>query len=185
MSRADHDVVVGAGGNGPLAAWRLGQLGLDVLVLEAGPFYGNEKWERPTEEPGAESSSSPEDRSGELLDEQFTARELEMIRKLIFGPADHERGFWFRKFPQSGITIQAAGVGGTTLIYAGNHPRASPASTDEQPHWLDSFSYGNLLPYYRRMEELLDVQPAPVTATEELFSGAPRSGATTPSTART
>ena len=170
MSHVDHDVViVGAGGDGPVAAWRLGQLGLDVLVLEAGPFYGNEKWEKPTEEPGAETSSDPADLSGELLDEQFTTRELEMIYKLIFGPAEHDRGFWLRKFPQSGITIQAAGVGGTTLIYTGNHPRAYPAAIDEQGHWPDAFAYDDLLPYYRRMEDLLDVQPAPVTAKEELF----------------
>ncbi|WP_254840901.1 GMC family oxidoreductase N-terminal domain-containing protein [Natronomonas marina] len=166
----DYDVViVGAGGDGPVAAWRLGELGLDVLVLEAGPFYGNKQWEKPTEEPGGETSSSPEDLSGELLDEQFTTRELEMVQKLLFGPADHERGFWFRKFPGSGVTIQAAGVGGTTLIYTGNHPRAYPAAIDEQPHWPDAISYEDLLPYYRRMEELLDVQPAPVTAKEELF----------------
>ena len=67
MSHVDHDVViVGAGGDGPVAAWRLGQLGLDVLLLEAGPFYGNENWEKPTEEPGAETSSDPADLSGEL-----------------------------------------------------------------------------------------------------------------------
>ena len=79
MSHVDHDaVIVGAGGDGPVAAWRLGQLGLDVLLLEAGPFYGNENWEKPTEEPGAETSSDPADLSGALLDEQFTTRELEV-----------------------------------------------------------------------------------------------------------
>ena len=37
-------VVVGAGGDGPALAWRLGQRGVDVTILEAGPFYGNEEW---------------------------------------------------------------------------------------------------------------------------------------------
>jgi choline dehydrogenase-like flavoprotein len=168
---ADHDVViVGAGGDGPVAAWKLGAAGLDVLVLEAGPFHGNENWPKPHEEPGAESSSDPADLSGELLDEQFTTRELEMSSdKLLFGPADHERGLWLRKQPQDGALLQCSGVGGTTLHYTGNHPRAFPAAIDEQPHWPDEISYADLIPYYEAVEELVEVAPAPVTAKEDLF----------------
>jgi len=160
-------VVVGAGGDGPVTAWKLAEAGLSVLVLEAGPFYGNEQWPRPNEEPGGEASSSPEDLSGDLLDEQFTTREFEMITKLVFGPADHERGFWFRKFPGDGAILQCAGVGGTTLHYTGCHPRAYPASIDEQGHW--PIEYADLIPYYQEVEEMCDVTPAPVTAKEELF----------------
>ncbi len=162
-------VVVGAGGDGPVAAWKLGRAGLDVLVLEAGPFHGNEQWEHPHEEPGGEASSDPADLSGELLDEQFTTRELEMTEKLLWGPADHERGFWFRKFPGDGATIQAAGVGGTTLLYTSNHPRAYPAAFDEQGHWPDDVSYADVVPYYEQVEAMTGVAPAPVTAKEELF----------------
>jgi choline dehydrogenase-like flavoprotein len=171
MVQDEYDVViVGAGGDGPVAAWKLGEAGLDVLVLEAGPFYGNENWQNPHEGPGeSKASSELDDLSGELLDEQFTTRELEMTQKLLFGPADHERGYWFRKFPGAGATLQASGVGGTTLIYTGNHPRAYPAAIDEQGHWPDDISYEDLLPYYREVEDMLDVQPAPVTAKEELF----------------
>jgi len=160
-------VVVGAGGDGPVTAWKLAEAGLSVLVLEAGPFYGNEQWPRPNEEPGGGASSSPEDLSGDLLDEQFTTREFEMITKLVFGPADHERGFWFRKFPGDGAILQCAGVGGTTLHYTGCHPRAYPASIDEQGHW--PIEYADLIPYYQEVEEMCDVTPAPVTAKEELF----------------
>ncbi|MFQ3319087.1 MAG: choline dehydrogenase-like flavoprotein [Natronomonas sp.] len=170
MVKDQYDVViVGAGGDGPVAAWKLGAAGLDVLVLEAGPFHGNEKWPNPHEEPGAEASSSPDDLSGELLDEQFTTRELEMVEKLLWGPADYERGFWFRKFPGDGATLQAAGVGGTTLMYTSNHPRAYPAAIDEQEHWPDSFTYDDLIPYYQEVEEITRPRPAPVTAKEELF----------------
>lgn len=170
MVKDSYDVViVGAGGDGPVAAWKLGAAGLDVLVLEAGPFYGNEEWPNPSEDPGGEFSDSVEDLSGELLDKQFTTRELEMAQKLLFGPADNERGLWFRKFPGSGAALQASGVGGTTLIYTGNHPRAYPAAIDEQDHWPDSFSYDDLLPHYRELEEVLGVSPAPVTAKEEMF----------------
>lgn len=166
---ADHYdvVVVGAGGDGPVAAWKLAEAGLSVLVLEAGPFHGNERWPKPHEEPGGESTSSVEDLSGELLDEQFTTREFEMINKLVFGPADHERGFWFRKFPGDGAILQCAGVGGTTLHYTGCHVRAYPASVDEQGHW--PIDYADLVPYYQAVEAKCEVTPAPVTAKEELF----------------
>jgi choline dehydrogenase-like flavoprotein len=168
MVADEYDVVVvGAGGDGPVAAWRLAEAGLSVLVLEAGPFHGNERWPKPHEEPGGESSSSVEDLSGELLDEQFTTREFEMVNKLVFGPADHERGFWFRKFPGDGAILQCAGVGGTTLHYTGCHPRAYPASIDEQGHW--PIDYADLVPYYQTVEKMCAVTPAPVTAKEELF----------------
>ncbi len=160
-------VVVGAGGDGPVAAWKLAEAGLSVLIIEAGPFHGNEKWPNPHTEPGAEASSDVEDLSGELLDEQFSTREFEMVNRLLFGPADDERGFWMRKFPGDGAILQCAGVGGTTLHYTGCHPRAYPAAIDEQDHW--PIEYADLLPYYREVEELCDVQPAPVTAKEELF----------------
>ena len=161
-------VVVGAGGDGPVTAWKLAEAGLSVLVLEAGPFHGNEQWPNPHEEPGGEASSSVADLSGELLDEQFTTREFEMISNLVFGPADHERGFWFRKFPGDGAILQCAGVGGTTLHYTGCHPRAYPASIDEQGHW--PIEYADLIPYYQEVEEMCNVAPAPFTAKEELFA---------------
>jgi choline dehydrogenase-like flavoprotein len=168
MVAAHYDVVVvGAGGDGPVAAWKLAEAGRSVLLLEAGPFYGNEQWPKPNEQPGGESSSSVDDLSGALLDEQFTTRELEMVRKLVFGPADHERGFWLRKFPGDGAILQCAGVGGTTLHYTGCHPRAYPASVDEQPHW--PIDYADLVPYYQEIEAMCEVTPAPVTAKEELF----------------
>lgn len=170
MARQEYDVViVGAGADGPVVAWRLGETGLDVLLLEAGPFHGNEQWPHPHEAAGGNRSSTVDDLSGELLDEQFTKREVEMIGKLLWGPADHERGTWLRKYPGDGIVIQAAGVGGTSLLYASNHPRAYPAAIDEQPHWPDAFRYDDLTPYYQQIEEMTEVSPAPVAAKEELF----------------
>jgi choline dehydrogenase-like flavoprotein len=123
---------------------------------------------RPHEEPGGEASSSVEDLSGELLDEQFTTREFEMINRLLWGPADRDRGFWFRKYPGDGAILQCSGVGGTTLHYLGNHPRAYPASIDEQEHW--PIDYADLVPYYREVEAMCGVAPAPMTAKEELFA---------------
>ncbi len=58
----DTDVIIiGAGGGGPVVAKELGELGVKVLVLEAGPWYGNKKWPNPNMESVAESSSCVED----------------------------------------------------------------------------------------------------------------------------
>ena len=106
MRERDTDVVVvGAGGDGPALAWRLGQLGVDVTILEAGPFYGNEEWPAPNDAPGGEASGDPDDLSGALYDEQFTSTEGEMndpvTGKLRWGPADDDRPPWQRTVPHT------------------------------------------------------------------------------------
>ena len=70
----DPDVVViGAGADGPAAAWRLANNhGLDVLILEGGPWHGNKKWPKPHADAGGTVSTDPDDLDGKLLDEQFT-----------------------------------------------------------------------------------------------------------------
>lgn len=51
--KTDPDVIViGAGGGGPVIAKELGELGIRVFVLEAGPWYGNRKWPEPNENRG-------------------------------------------------------------------------------------------------------------------------------------
>jgi len=172
-------VVVGAGGDGPALAWRLGQLGIDVLVLEAGPFYGNEEWQAPRDAPGGESSDDPEDLSGELYDEQFTAREGEMndpvTGNLRWGPADADRPPWQRTVPQQALISQLSGVGGTTQHYYANHPRAFVTAVDDQPHW--PIDYADLVPYYQLLEDVHPVEPAPTTPkAEAFFEGARRAG---------
>ncbi len=44
MKTEPEVVVIGAGGGGAVIAKELGELGIDVLVLEAGPWYGNKQW---------------------------------------------------------------------------------------------------------------------------------------------
>ena len=180
VDNRDPDVVVvGAGGDAPALAWRLGQLGIDVLLLEAGPFHGNEQFPEPHDARGADSSAAPEDLSGDLLDRQFTGREGDMGSpvdgKLRFGPADAERAPWARTVPQTGVIQQVAGVGGTTLHYYGNHPRAFVPAINDQPHW--PIDYADLVPYYQHLEEVHPVKPAPTTPKAELFyEGARRAG---------
>jgi len=174
MPRECDVVVVGAGGDGPPLAWRLGEVGLDVLVLEAGPWHGNENWPNPHRDAGAtDPSADPTDLSGDLLDEQFTGHEADMndpiLGRLRWGPADSGRAPWERTTLTRSLISQVAGVGGTTLHYLGNHPRAHPHSIDDQGHWPDSVSYADLVPYYQHLEERLPVGPAPTTDKEALF----------------
>lgn len=65
------------------------------------------------------------------------------------------------------MALQVAGVGGTTLHYFGNHPRAYPYAFNQQDDW--PIDYGELVPYYQLLEDKLPVEPAPTTAKDEVF----------------
>ncbi|WP_226003929.1 GMC family oxidoreductase N-terminal domain-containing protein [Natrinema salinisoli] len=179
----DPDVVViGAGADGPVTAARLArEHGLDVLVLEAGPWHGNSKWPKPHADAGGTVSTDPDDLDGKLMDEQYTHREADANDPtwgyLRVGPADHSRAPWFRNLHQNAFIWQVSAVGGTTAHYFGNHPRAYPHAIDEQEHWPDEISYEDLVPYYQLNEEVTSTQQAPMTAAEEVFiEGAENAG---------
>jgi choline dehydrogenase-like flavoprotein len=166
----DADVIViGAGGGGAVAARELGEKGIKVLVLEAGAWYGNSKWPRPNSSPGEIGSSSPEDLSIDILKECFTDLEDDMndfaTGKFRWGPADRNKSTWGRNIINGGFTWQNAGVGGSTLHYFANCPRAFPQSVNN----IWPLTYEELIPYYERVEQTLPVRQAPVTAKEELF----------------
>src|SRR5439155_6610391 len=100
-------IVAGAGGGGAVIAKELAAQGLDVLLLEAGPRFGNleRDW-----------SHFESDANG-LFGGYFR-----------FGPADLSRPAWLRELPQSSLFLQLSGVGGTTNHYQGNSPRAMPGA---------------------------------------------------------
>lgn len=162
-------IVIGAGGGGAVIAKELGEKGIKVLVLEAGPWYGNKQWPQPNSEPGAISSSSYDDLSIEILKENFTDLEEDMndfvTGKFRWGPANRNESPWPRKVHQRGFTWQNSGVGGTTLHYYANCPRAYPESVNN----IWPISYDELVPYYEKVEATLPVHSAPVTAKEDLF----------------
>lgn len=164
-------VVVGSGPDGSALAWRLGELGIETLVLEAGPFHGNERWPSPHDGVGHRTADDPDSLSGALLDAQFSAREGEMNNPvdgtLRWGPADRSRPPWTRLVSGGTSIWQLAGVGGTSLHYLGNHPRAYPSAVDEQGEW--PIAYADLVPYYQYLEAELPVHPAPTAPKEALF----------------
>jgi len=174
----DADVIIiGAGGGGAVAAKELGELGINVLVLEAGPWYGNKQWEEPNQYRGPVSSSNPDDLDVHLLRQQYTRYEHTMndivAGRFRWGPADRRRPTWYRRIPEKGMSWQNAGVGGTTQHYWANSPRAYQMAVDDV--W--PISYRELIPYYQKAEDTLPVRPAPATPKEELFYyGAKKAG---------
>jgi choline dehydrogenase-like flavoprotein len=149
-------IVVGAGGGGPVTAKELAALGLDVILLEAGPFYTN-------------------------LEDEWTHLENDANNPLTgyfrFGPADRTQPAWYRETPQNSFLWQLSGVGGTTLHYYGNCPRAMPgvfmgydgADAAAYDPAVFPFTYDELIPYYEWVEATLPVQTAAMGTKEEVF----------------
>jgi choline dehydrogenase-like flavoprotein len=132
-------IVVGAGGGGPIVAKELAARGLDLLLLEAGPAWKNLEREWSHDENVANNPATG------------------IFR---FGPGDRAQAPWARDLPQNCFVWQTAGVGGSTLHYFGNSPRAMP---DALP------GYAALIPYYEWVEHTLPVQTAAMGTKEELF----------------
>lgn len=132
-------IVVGAGGGGPVVAKELAARGLDVLLLEAGPAWGNPEREWSHDEYSANNPATG------------------IFR---FGPGDRMQAPWARDLPQNCFVWQTAGVGGSTLHYFANSPRASPDALSD---------YRDLIPYYEWVEHTLPVQTAAMGTKEELF----------------
>ena len=153
-------IIVGAGGGGAVVAKELAGRGLDVLVLEAGPHHKDSEHD-------------------------FTHFEIDQNSSLNgvfrFGPADRTRQPWARDLPQHSAIAQVAGVGGTTLHYFGNSPRAMPGAfegfrgpnpdTYDRTH-LFPFTYEELIPFYRWVEATLPVQTAAMGTKEQIFLNA-------------
>jgi len=115
-------IVVGAGAGGPVVAKELGARGLDVLLLEAGPAW-------------------------EDAEHQWSHYENEANNPATgifrFGPGDRAQAPWARDLPQNSFIWQTAGVGGSTVHYFANSPRAMPSAFE------GSLTYAELIPLLR------------------------------------
>jgi choline dehydrogenase-like flavoprotein len=158
-------IVIGAGGGGPVVAKELAARGLDVLLLEAGARF-----------------LRPEREWSRLENDHFNI----FTGSFRFGPSDRSKPAWPREFVQSLVLLQIAGVGGTTLHYLGNSPRAMPGvfrgygrrdhSAYDTAHRFP-FGYRELIPFYEWVEHTLPVQTAAMGAKEQAFlRGARRMG---------
>lgn len=134
-------VIVGAGGGGAVAAAELAERGLEVLMLEAGPWLDPER-----------DLTRLEDDMSSLAD-----------GVLRWGPGDRERPPWMRRRAGVGLILQSAGVGGTTLHYNGISVRAYPQAVEGG--W--PFPYRDLIPAYERVEERLPVETVRDLATKD------------------
>jgi len=153
-------IIIGAGGGGPVVAKELAARGLDVLILEGGPALANSE-------------------------EDFTHFEDDANNPITgflrLGPKERERGPWLPDFAQQSYLWHVAGVGGTTLSYFANKPRAMPgvfqgyngadADMYDREHEFP-FSYESMIPYYEWVEETLPVQTAAIGRKEEQFLNA-------------
>ncbi|MGH2727966.1 MAG: GMC family oxidoreductase, partial [Actinomycetota bacterium] len=124
-------LVVGCGGGGAVVAKELAEVGLGVCALEAGPWHDPQR--------------------------DFTGLEWDMLNPIdaVFrwGPADRSKPPWPRRRDGIPLLISTAGVGGNTLHFGANCPRGYPG-----PIELDwPFGYGEMIPYYEKVEETLPV----------------------------
>jgi choline dehydrogenase-like flavoprotein len=158
-------IVIGAGGGGPVVAKELAARGLDVLVLEAGARFAHP----------AKEWTHFEDDANNPVSGYFRV-----------GPSDRSKPPWLRELPQNSFLWQIAGVGGTTLHYYGNNPRAAPGvfhgyrgrdkAAYDRAHEFP-FTYRSLVPYYEWVEHTLPVQTAAMGTKESVFlHGAARMG---------
>jgi choline dehydrogenase-like flavoprotein len=150
-------IVIGCGGGGPVLAKELAAQGLDVLVLEGGARFAHseEEWSR--------------------LDNDANNPESGYFR---VGPSDRDQTAWPRALPRPSFVWNVAGVGGTTLHYYGNHPRAqvgafagyngADAALYDVAHPIP-FTLDELRPYYEWVEATLPVAAAPLGTKEEVF----------------
>lgn len=149
-------IIIGAGGGGPVVAKELAARGLDVLLLEGGPAHDKprEQW------------THYEDDAFNPADGFFR-----------IGPQNRERPPFTRDQPQNSYIWQVSGVGGATLHYYGNSPRAfkgafagydGPDADAYDPRRFP-FTYDELVPYYEWVEATLPVKTNPMGVKEERF----------------
>ena len=137
-------LIVGAGGTGAVVAKECADAGLGVLVLETGPWHDPQR--------------------------DFSGLEWEMFNPVdsVFrwGPADRTKPSWPRVLDGLGSFQQTPGVGGNTLHYGANSPRAYVSAIEYD--W--PIPYRDLIPYYYRVEQTLPVTiPDVIARKDELF----------------
>jgi choline dehydrogenase-like flavoprotein len=148
--------VVGSGFGGAVAACRLAQAGMQVLLLERGRRFE------------AQDFPALPTRSAFLPDTKHWAWQ-----------GDH--GLWDVQDLEELVSVQAAGYGGGSLIYANVHLRPPPEVFADK--WPAAYADGELEPYFDLAAYMLDVAPITESAlfhqlvkTDQLRKAADRLG---------
>lgn len=140
-TRIPDVLVVGAGGTGAVVAKECAQAGLGVVVLEAGGWHDPQR--------------------------DLNGLEWEMLNPFdgVFrwGPRDRTQAPWPREREGIGWLPQTAGVGGNTLHFGGNCPRAYVDAIDHG--W--PLSYRDLVEHYFAVEEELPVRVPEIVAPKD------------------
>lgn len=167
MSETFDVCVVGAGAGGAVAAWALVERGARVLLVDTGPRFDpasyrthDQDWEL-GQTRFADVTESPEHESyeaapGEPLDPRYDHLRSRSLSGLSGTHFERRRPFLYSR---------ALGLGGSTLHYQGEAHRF-PAHAFRMRSTLGvaedwPLGYGELAPYYERVERLLGVAGDP------------------------
>ena len=124
-------IVIGTGFGGAVTACRLAQAGFKVLILERGRRYEGE-------------TKFPRDFSP-------------AAKGWLWGK---DRGLFDARVQDRIVTVQAAGYGGGSLVYANVHIQPPPEVFAKG--WPDKYDLPSLKPYYNLVAHMLNI--APITA---------------------
>jgi cholesterol oxidase len=126
-------IVIGSGFGGAITSCRLAEAGYKVLVLERGRRWNPTNFPRKPDDPWVFDPVNPAARNG---------------------------WFDFRIFPHM-TSVQGAGVGGGSLVYANISIPAKKETFDAG--WPAEITYDELTPHYKTVGEVLNVQRVPET----------------------
>ncbi|MBY5943331.1 MULTISPECIES: GMC oxidoreductase [unclassified Halomonas] len=132
-------IVVGSGFGGAVAACRLAEAGLKVLVLERGRRWEREDFPRGPDDDWCFDVDAPRERHG-WLDLRFFSRMA---------------------------VAQGAGVGGGSLVYANVSVPAERFAFDSG--WPEAIDFDELVPYQDRVGKMLEVAEVPAGQVSERY----------------
>jgi len=158
VHRTESEVlIIGSGFGGAIAARRLSEAGLDVVLLERGPWRDTV----PTRSMGIKARA-PLPQGRQLLTHGFRSVRLPFFRKK--GLTINKRGYFEALFGDGMWLFCTSNVGGGSHAYAGLHDRPGKARFWDGHH--PDLSHDDMDPYYD--EIIAEFGSRPVTAEDKV-----------------